>query len=119
MWARHFEVALGIWLALSPFVFAHPAEATFLWSNDLACAALVVLLGLTSYARRLRAAHLLELLVALWLVGAGWLAARDGATSASQNHVVCGLLLGMFAIVPNDAADPPRGWRHGACTDSD
>src|SRR5207247_2056429 len=48
MWARVVEVMLGCWLAVSPFVFRHPAEERAWWANDLICALLVVALALLS-----------------------------------------------------------------------
>lgn len=112
MWARNLELALGLWLALSPFVFAHPQDASFLWANDLGCAAALVVLALVSYWPRARRAHLAELVVAVWLVRVGWLRAWHGpATPASQNQILVGLLVALFAIVPCRASEPPPGWR--------
>ena len=111
MWARHLELALGCWLALSPFVFRHAPEATWLWINDLTAALAVILLALLSHGRGLRRAHLLVLPVALWLLALGWWCARGEPTPASQNHIVIGLLLIMLGIVPSDASQPPPGWR--------
>jgi hypothetical protein len=111
MWARDLELALGLWLAVSPFVFAHPDGDSFLWTHDLACAAATVVLALLACGRRTRRAHLLELAIAAWLVAFGWLTASDTPTPASQNHIVVGLLVGMLAIVPSDASRPPRSWR--------
>lgn len=114
MWARDMELAIGLWLAMSPFVFGHPGADTALWANDLACAALVAVLAVSTYWRPMRRAHLAELAVAAWLVGWGWSTAYQSAGAAppaSQNHVVVGLLLGMLAIVPSRASEPPAAWR--------
>jgi len=111
MWARDMELALAFWLAVSPFVLGHPDGQLSLWVNDFTCATLVGVLALLAYHRGLRRIHLLELVVAAWLVGFGWVSARDGATPASQNQVLVGLLLAMFAIVPSEASRPPRSWR--------
>jgi hypothetical protein len=109
-WARDMEVALALWLAVSPFVLRHPAGSSS-WIHDLGCASLLLVLALLSYGRRTRRAHLLELLLAAWLIGKGWMDAADAATAASQNHVIVGLVLAMLAIVPTEANRPPRGWR--------
>lgn len=109
MWARDFEIALGLWLALAPWIFAH-GEA-WLPAHDVACAAAIVLLGLLSYWTRTRRAHLLQLVVGAWLTGFGWLGALEEATPATQNRILVGLLLLMLAIVPSRASRPPRGWR--------
>lgn len=114
MWARNIELALGLWLALSPFIFSHPPGETGLWINDFTCAAIVVSLSVLTYWSPLRRAHLGELAVAVWLMALGWYTTRSGETPASQNHIVVGLLLAMFAIIPSRASLPPRGWRSEA-----
>lgn len=48
MWARVVEVMIGCWLAMSPFIFRHPADQEALWANDLPCAFGVVALALLS-----------------------------------------------------------------------
>jgi hypothetical protein len=109
MWARDIEFMLGCWLAVSPFVFAHPASDVRQWAIDFIAAVLVALFALASYARRTQHAHFLTLSVALALIGLG----RFGAaipTPAMQNNIVIGLLLLMFAIVPNHASQPPAAW---------
>lgn len=111
MWPRVVEVMLGLWLAASPFVFRHDSGATAYWSNDLLCALLVVVFGLLSFAERFRLAHLATIGVGLWLIGFGYLASPYPAPVALQNNVVLGLLLVMFAIIPNEASLPPRPWR--------
>lgn len=111
MWARVVEVMLGCWLAASPFVFGHQPDRTWLWVSDLACAAAVVALALVSYWRPLEWAHLGTGLVATWLVAFGFLASPGPAPPALQNDILVGLLLAMFAIIPNEANLPPRGWR--------
>ena len=108
MWARVIEFMLACWLAISPFVFRHGPEETWLWTNDLTASFVVAFLALLSFRHSLRRAHLFNLVVALWLVIAGFLGA---GTPAAQNHVVLGLLLGIVAIVPSRASEPPLAWR--------
>ena len=110
MWARVVEVMLGCWLALSPFIFAHAANETALWGNDLFSAAAIIALALCSFWRPWQYAHLGIFGVGLWLVMSGYFAPTP-PPPASQNHVVIGLLLLMFAIIPNDASCPPDSWR--------
>jgi hypothetical protein len=111
MWARIIEVTLGCWLALSPFIFRHSAEARTLWVNDLLSATIVIVLALVSFWPPLRFAHLANLLVALWLIAFGFWASSYPAPPALQNSIIVGLLLLMFAIIPNEASLPPRSWR--------
>lgn len=110
MWARIVEVMLGCWLAVSPFIFRHnPADRT-MWLNDLLSALAVVVFALVSFWRPLRLAHVANVAVALWLIAFGFWAPYPPAL-ALQNDIVIGLLLLMFAIVPNHANQPPRPWR--------
>jgi hypothetical protein len=110
MWARVIEVMLGLWLAISPFIFRHAAEDGELWINDLACAFAIVALALLSFWQPLRYAHLAIGVVALWLIVFGYIGGYP-APPASQNHILLGLLLVTFAIIPNEANLPPRSWR--------
>lgn len=111
MWARVVEVMIGCWLAMSPFIFRHPADQEALWTNDLLCAFGVVALALLSLWAPLRHAHFLIIAVAFWLIGFGYLHRPHPAPPALQNDVLVGWLLLMFAIIPNEANLPPRPWR--------
>jgi hypothetical protein len=51
------------------------------------------------------------LAVSFWLLASAYLAAGHPAAPALQNELLTGLLLAMFAIIPNDAARPPCSWR--------
>lgn len=111
MWPRIVEVALGVWLLISPFVFGHEADEVARWTTDLACGTAVIVLALASLWQPLRQIHLVSIAIGLWLIGNGFVAAPSPPPPALQNHVVVGLLLLMFAILPNDATEPPPGWR--------
>lgn len=110
MWARVVEVMLGCWLAVSPFVFRHSAEDRMLWFSDLLSALVVMVLALSSFWRPLRYAHLGIVAVGLWLIVVGYVAPYP-TPPAFQNDIAVGLLLLIFAIVPNNAAQPPKPWR--------
>jgi SPW repeat len=110
MWARVIEMMLGFWLAVSPFVFRHPADERSLWTNDLGCALAIVALALLSYWQRMRHAHLGIAAVAIWLIGFGYFGSPHPLPPALQNDLLMGLLLLMFAIIPNRASLPPRAW---------
>jgi hypothetical protein len=108
MWARVVEVMLGGWLALSPFIFRHTADQPALWFNDLFCALAVITFALLSFWPPLRQAHLAICGTALWLIGFGFVASPPPAPPALQNHILVGLLLLMFGVVPNEASLPPK-----------
>lgn len=112
MWARDFEMALALWLGAAPLVFRHAGAES--WAVDLACAAIVVGLGLVSYTRRARRAHLGTLAIAVGLMAYGWASSSvHDPLPAHQNRIVVGFLLAMLAIVPTRASLPPEPWRGG------
>jgi hypothetical protein len=111
MWARVIEVMLGCWLAISPFIFRHSAGDKVLWFNDFISATAVIVLSVVSFWPPLRFAHIGNFAIALWLIAFGFWASPYPTPPALQNDIVVGLLLLMFAIVPNEAAQPPRPWR--------
>lgn len=110
MWPRHIELAIGVWLLLSPFIFRH-GERTGLWATDLVCGTAVIVLSLLAHWGKAFRAHLLELPFALWMMGFGWWGARASALGGYQNEILAGFLLAMFAIIPGDASLPPPKWR--------
>lgn len=111
MWGRVVEVMLGLWLLFSPFIFGHYPGNRPLWISDLVSGIVVMLLALLSFWHFLRYAHLAVLVVAGWLVGFGYLYGGHPAAPGFQNNILCGLTLMIFAIIPNEASQPPRGWR--------
>lgn len=111
MWARVVEVMFGCWLAVSPFIFGHPDDVPALWWNDFLCATAIIALALLSYYRPLQYAHLALIAVGLWLVGFGYVNSTPPAAPAYQNEIFVGLFLLMFAIIPNEASQPPAAWR--------
>jgi hypothetical protein len=111
MWARTVEVMLGFWFAASPFIFSHSPDEPRLWWNDLGSAFLIIAISLLSFWSRTRRAHLLNILVALWLIGFGYFGFGDPPPPAAQNDLTVGLILLMLAIIPSEATLPPRGWR--------
>ena len=119
MWARVIEVALGCWLAMSPFIFRHAADDRALWVNDLLSATAIILFALLSFWRRLPFAHLASGLVGFWLIAFGFWVGPYPTPAALQNDIMVGLLLLMFAIVPNKASLPPRPWREFKARASD
>jgi len=102
---------LGIWLAISPFVFT-PGDA----ANGPACsfwvgAGIVIASSILAYWPPLHRVHLVNLLVGAWLLAVGFLGAPIPPPAAYRNSVVVGLVLLMLAIVPSHASAPPKAWR--------
>jgi hypothetical protein len=112
MWGRVVELMLGLWLVLSPFIFGHDTLHPGLWRNDFACGVAIVLLALLSFWHTLRHVHLLNLLVAAWLIGFGYIYGGYPSPPGAQNNILLGLILLLFAIIPNEANQPPPPWRH-------
>lgn len=111
MWPRVVEVMLGCWLAISPATFLRSQATVALWIADLLVATLVICLALASFWPPLRRAHLAIVAIALWLIGSTMLVTSYPAPPPDQNHLVVGILLLMFAVIPSHASDPPAGWR--------
>lgn len=111
MWPRAVEFMLGLWLLLSPFIFRHAPGAYALWATDLVCAAAILTLSSLSCWKKLRRAHLLELVVAAWLVLFAYFHGGSPAAPGYQNEILVGLVLLLFAIIPTEANQPPVAWR--------
>lgn len=109
MWARVVEFILGCWLAVSPFVFRH-GDTTLFWAADFVAASAVISLALLSYWPPLRHIHLAIAIVAAVMILFGRFASGVAPGPGFQNHIVVGLLLLMFALVPNNASQPPNTW---------
>lgn len=113
MWPRIAELLIAAWLAASPLVLpphANPPGNVPPWLSDVVCAGLIAVCALLSFTRRLGWLHFMEIPVAAWLVGYGFLAASQSAP-ALENDILVGLVLPLFAIIPNQATLPPLSWR--------
>jgi hypothetical protein len=108
MWARVVEMMLGFWLIMSRFVF--PYETGSLLTNDLVCGFIVIVLAGLSYWPKTFWAHFLLLPVALWLIVYAYTFGHPAPPTA-QNQIVTGLLIAMFAIIPNGADELPDDWK--------
>lgn len=111
MWQRSVEVMIALWLLMSPFVFRHDDAWIALWASDFTSAAVIALCSLLSFWERTRRAHLLNLVVAAWLMGFGYFAGGYPSAAGYQNELIVGLVLVLFAIIPNESTQPPRSWR--------
>lgn len=110
MWARVVEIMLACWLAVSPLVFRQVEATATLWAIDLAAAALIAVFALASFWPPTRHAHLAIIAVSGALIAAGMMSPYPPSPT-DQNHILVGLLLLLFAIVPTEATLPPRTWQ--------
>ena len=110
MWSRVVEIMLGCWLLISPFVFGHPDDRVDWWIIDFSAGLAVIVFAGLSYWRPAQYAHLLTAVVGAALIAAAY-RFYGHAPPAAQNQALTGLLLMMFAVIPNDAASPPQAWR--------
>lgn len=111
MWARVAEFMLGCWMLCSPFIFrgVHRADAPTLW--DFSAGLLIITFALLSFWERTHFAHIGTLLLSIVMVLGPRIALAPHVPPAGENFMMVGLLLLMFAMVPNQASQPPRAWR--------
>jgi hypothetical protein len=110
MWSRVVEIMLGCWLLISPFVFGHPVERGDWWVTDLSGGFAAMLFAALSWWPPTRHAHLLTALLGAVLIALAYRYYGD-APPAAQNEALTGLLLMMFAVIPNHASAPPASWQ--------
>lgn len=113
MWARVVELCVGVWLAISPFLFDVGASGFTDWDAYF-CAWVVVTASCLSYWRRTRHARAATGIVGVWLAVRTYFTAAHPVPAMDQNVFLVGLILIMFAIVPNDTSQPPASWRRMA-----
>lgn len=111
MWPRIAELLLGLWLALSPAIFAGTASVEAFARRDIVAGIAIVVLSVLSFWRRAGGAHFVTALLAIGLGLAAYFGAERPGPPAAQNEIAVALTLLLFAIVPNHATQPPRPWR--------
>jgi hypothetical protein len=112
MWPRVIEGMLGCWLLVTPFVFRGTASVEEYTTSAVVSGALVIVMAVLSFWEPTRLARFATLGVSLWLSLHGYFAAERPGPPAAQNEIMIGLTLLLFAIIPNEASQPPRAWRH-------
>lgn len=110
MWARTFELILGIWLGISWIIFGYQGKEFFLLWNDLLCFVLLSLFSLLSYIEKYRHIHLLHFLLGAWLFGFSYYVRHLGMDVFAQNYMFVALLLLIFSIIPTHSRRPPYQW---------
>lgn len=107
MWPRVVESALGVWLVLSSYLLV---PARMLEATAVLIVAGLLVLAVELVARWRPRLHLLVLSIAVGLIGWGWLSFPRPGPAAAQNAILTGLTLGLLAIVPSRATEPPPAW---------
>ena len=107
MWPRTVEILVGVWLAVSPFVFGYTDEMAAWWTIDFLAATLIVGVGMVRFWRPMRRAKVVTLFVAGALAGYSYLALDHPSPPHAQNHLVVGILLLMMAMIPSPSERPP------------
>ena len=111
MWARIAEILLGLWLFATPFVFATYRDGgTIAAAFDHLAGLAAVGLALLSFTKGLRWAHIAILGLAAVLVLPSYLTGFP-APPYIQNRIAIGLVLAIFAIIPNRANEVPASWQ--------
>jgi len=108
MWPRALESLLGVWLVLSSYVLV---PARVLESTVVLIIAGLSVMAIEVAARWRPRLHLLALVIAAGLIGWGWLRFPRPGPAAAQNAILTGLMLGLLAIVPSKAFEPPPAWK--------
>lgn len=114
MWPRVVELMLGAWLVISPLVFRGTAGVETYAFSMVAAGTAVVVASVLCFWPPTAAARIVTLLAALWLAGHGYFSAPRPGPPSAQNEITVGLLLLVFAIIPNETNRPPAPWRRGA-----
>jgi hypothetical protein len=112
MWPRVIEGMLGCWLLVTPFVFRGTTAVEDYTTSAIVSGGVVIVMAVLSFWEPTRLARFVTLGVSLWLALHGYFAAERPGPPAAQNEIMIGLTLLLFAIIPNEASQPPRAGRH-------
>jgi hypothetical protein len=110
MWPRVVEAMVGCWLVIAPFVFRATTSLDDYATNAVVCGLLVVTLALASMWPPAAWARLGTIAVALWLMAHGYFTADRPGPPAAQNEITVGLILMLFAVLPNHINEVPAAW---------
>ncbi|HVL69785.1 MAG TPA: hypothetical protein VM364_21180 [Vicinamibacterales bacterium] len=111
MWPRVVEVMLGAWLLVSPFVFRGTPQVEAYVLPTVGAGVAIVAASLLSFWHRAAHARFVTLAASLWLMLHGYFSAVRPGPPPAQNELTVGMLLLLFAILPNETNQPPHPWR--------
>jgi hypothetical protein len=112
MWPRIAEILIGLWLLASPWVLAYNTAVSAWHMNGFVCGSAIVLLGVLSFWRGSKKAHLAEIPVSLWILSFAYFGSAHPAPAIAQSDFLTALFLLNFAIIPSQANLPPISWRN-------
>ena len=111
MWPRVIEGMLGCWMLVTPLVFRGTQSLGDYAGLALLSGGMLVTTSLLSFWHRTSFARFGTLAVALGLALHGYFSAPRPGPPAAQNELTIGLLLLLFAVLPNETNEPPAPWR--------
>jgi hypothetical protein len=111
MWPRVVEAMVGCWLMITPFVFRGTASLDDYAIDAAVCGALVLTCAFASMWPPAAWMRLGTIAVALWLTAHGYFGAERPGPPAAQNEITVGLILILFAVLPNQINEVPAPWR--------
>ena len=111
MWPRFIEVAIGFWVAVSPWLLSDLRPITAWHMNELIGGISIVAFSGLSFWASLRRAHLAQIPIAIWILGSNYLGSSHPASPLIQSDILAALFLLNFAIIPSQANLPPYSLR--------
>lgn len=112
-WPRLVEGALGVWLVASQWVLGAPADpaAEVLGVDAVPVVLGVMLVALMLVSFRYRRAQAAILATGALVVLLSWLLHPRPGPPSAENAIIVGLVVCLFALVPNEPGLPPVRWR--------
>lgn len=107
MWPRVVEVMLGVWLVITPLVFRGTEDVERYALNAVVSGSVIITASLMAFWRRTGWMRLVTLAASCWLAGHGYLSAVRPGPPAAQNEIMIGLILLLFAMLPNHVNREP------------
>jgi hypothetical protein len=107
MWARTAEIILGLWLAASPVIFGTYGSGYGTAALDHAAGVIVLIFAAMSFSKTFGWAHYATLALSPVMVLSSYLTTAHPAPAHVQNRIAVGLVLMIFAILPNNAGQAP------------
>lgn len=97
--ASAINVILGLWLIISPWIFAYTLMTGALW-NSIIVGVIIVIVALIHFFNR---SHLawpswINIVLGLWTIISPWVFGYSSVTNAMWNSVIVGVLVAAVAV---------------------